>query len=205
MRGNWGKIRLAALILMVSFTCVPVAVSAADTWERGGMPLFQAVAQTSLEAQMLGEKPFQSRPAPLNSGADFLSNLASGLQMDQDGGAVMKLSHNLEMRISVLYDSEPGRIEPQKRNESSLLMKSSLDYRLLPNLQVGLNAYLYRPDSSDSLSLSRQFAERVMGLGPGLKYDLGRWSFMLKSQMETGSRERGGEGLQNTIRVWYAF
>jgi len=205
MQGKWGIAWLAAIIVLVSLTCAPLPGLAADTWNRGGMPLILAGAQTPMEAQMLGEKPFQSHPAPINPGAGFLSNLASGLQLDQDGGAALKLSHNLEMRISVLYDRDPARLEPQKRNESSLLMKSSIDYRLLPNLQVGLNAYLYRPDSSDSLSLSRQFGDRVMGLGPGLKYDLGRWSFMLKSQMETGSRERGGEGLQNTVRVWYAF
>ena len=69
-------------------------------------------------------------------------------------------------------------------------MKSSLDYRLLPNLQVGLNTYLYRPDAGDNLSLSRPFGDRVMGLGPGIKYDLGRWSFILKSQLETGNRDQ---------------
>jgi hypothetical protein len=158
-----------------------------------------------MEAQMLGEKPFQSRPAPFSPGQALLSGAGASLQMDQDGGTALKLSHNLEMRISVLYDREPGRLEPQKRNDSSLLMKSSLDYRLLPNLQVGLNAYLYRPESGDNLLLSRQFGDRIMGLGPGIKYDLGRWSFMLKSQLETGSRERGGDGMQSSARVWYAF
>jgi hypothetical protein len=44
-----------------------------------------------------------------------------------------------------------------------------------------------------------------MGLGPGLKYDLGRWSFLLKTQMETGNREHGVDALQGTVRVWYAF
>ena len=205
MQGKWGIASLAAIIVLVSLTCAPLTGLAAEGWEKGGMPLTLAGAQTAMEAQMLGEKPFQSRPAPINPGADFLSNLASGLQMDQDGGAVMKLSHNLEMRISVLYDSEPGRIEPQKRNESSLLMKSSLDYRLLPNLQVGLNADLYRPDSGDSLSLSRAFGDRVMGLGPGIKYDLGRWSFMLKSQLETGNRDQRADGMQSSVRVWCAF
>ncbi len=78
-------------------------------------------------------------------------------------------------------------------------MKSSLDYRLLPNLQVGLNAYLYRPDSADNLSLARQFGERVMGLGPGIKYDLGRWSFMLKSQLETGNRDQRADGMQSSV------
>jgi hypothetical protein len=205
MQGKWGRAGLAAVIVLVSLTCAPLPGLAAEGWERGGMPLILVGAQTPMEAQMLGEKPFQSHPAPGSPGTGFLSNLASGLQLDQDGGAALKLSHNLEMRISVLYDRDPARLEPQKRNETSLLMKSSIDYRLLPNLQVGLNAYLYRPDSGDSLSLSRQFGDRLMGLGPGLKYDLGRWSFMLKSQLETGSRERGADGMQSSVRVWYAF
>jgi hypothetical protein len=205
MQGKWGRAGLAAVIVLVSLTCAPLSGLAADTWNLGGMTLILAGAQTSMEAQMLGEKPFQSRPAPINPGAGFLSSIAPGLQLDQEGGAALKLSQNLEMRISFLYDRDPGRLEPQKRNESSLLMKSSIDYRLLPNLQVGLNAYLYRPDAGDGLSLSRQFGDRVMGLGPGLKYDLGRWSFMLKSQLETGNRERGGEGMQSSVRVWYAF
>ncbi len=205
MQGKWGIAWLAAILVLVSLTCAPLPGLAAEGWERGGMPLILAGAQTAMEAQMLGENPFQSRPAPANPGTDFLSNLASGLQLDQDGGAALKLSHNLEMRISVHYASEPGRLEPQKRNESSLLMKSSLAYRLLPNLQVGLNAYLYRPDSSDNL-LSRQFGgDRIMGLGPGIKYDLGRWSFMLKSQLETGNRDQRADGMQSSVRVWYAF
>ena len=44
-----------------------------------------------------------------------------------------------------------------------------------------------------------------MGLGPGIKYDLGRWSFLVKSQMETGNRDQRADGLQNWFRVWYAF
>lgn len=202
MRGNWGKIWVAALIVMVSLTCAPLAVSAADTWEKGGMPLFQTVAQTSLEAQMLGEKPFQTRTAPASPWAALLSG--TGLQLDQEGGTALKLPLNLEMHISVHYNREPAPIEPQKRTDS-LLMNSSLDYRLLPNLKVGLNAYLYRPDAGDNLSLVRPYGDRVMGLGPGIKYDLGRWSFLLKTQLETGNRDRGADGLQSTVRVWYAF
>jgi hypothetical protein len=41
-----------------------------------------------------------------------------------------------------------------------------------------------------------------MGFGPGIQYDLGRWSFMLRSQVESNPR---GEDLQNWFRVWYAF
>jgi hypothetical protein len=165
------------------------------------MPSFQAGAQTSLEAQMLGEKPFQTRPAPTNPWAALLSG--TGLQMDQDGGTALKLPLNLEMHISVHYNREPAQLEPQKRSDS-VLMSSSLDYRLLPNLKVGLNAYLYRPDT-DNLSLARPFGDRIMGVGPALKYDLGRWSFLLKTQLETGNRERGADGMQSSVRVWYAF
>jgi hypothetical protein len=43
-----------------------------------------------------------------------------------------------------------------------------------------------------------------LGVGPELKYDLGRWNFLLKSQLETGNRDQGKD-LQNWFRVWYAF
>lgn len=199
MRGNWGTIWLAALIVMVSLTFAPV-VSAADTWDKGGRP----GAQTPLEAQMLGEKPFQAQQAPVNSGAALLPGAMSGLQLNQNGGVALKLPFNLEMQISVRYNREPGTLEAQKRSDS-LLMNSSLDYRLLPNFKVGLNAYLYRPEPADNLSsLYKPFGDRIMGMGPAIKYDLGRWSFLLKSQVESGNRERGND-LQNTVRVWYAF
>ena len=61
MRGKWGKIWLAALMVTVSLSFLPLTAQAADTWERGGMPSVQASPQSSLEAQMLGEKPFQTR------------------------------------------------------------------------------------------------------------------------------------------------
>jgi hypothetical protein len=45
-----------------------------------------------------------------------------------------------------------------------------------------------------------------MGIGPELKYDLGRWSFLLKSQIEAGNRDQNqNKDLQNWFRVWYAF
>lgn len=208
MRGKWGLIWLALAAVTVGLTCVPLTGLAADSWDRGSMPLTLVSGQTPMEAQMLGEKPFQARPTPVTPGEALFSGGLSGMQVDQYGGSALKLPLNLEMRISVLYNrdnAEPAApIDPAKRGEASLLMKYSLDYRLLPNLKVGLNAYLYRPDPSDNLSLARPFGDRVMGMGPGLKYDLGRWSFLLKSQMETGSRERGSD-LQNTLRVWYAF
>lgn len=203
MRGNWGKFWLATLIVTVSLICAPLAVSVADAREKGGMPSLQMSAQTSMEAQMLGEKPFQTRPAPATPGSRLADSIP-GLRSDQDGGSALKLPYNLEMQISVHYNREPAALEPQKRSDS-LLMQSSLDYRLLPNFKVGLNAYLYRPDPGDNLSLYKPFGDRVMGLGPTLKYDLGNWSFLLKSQVETGNRDRSANELQSSVRVWYAF
>jgi hypothetical protein len=199
MRGKWRTAWLAVAAVTLSLICASLPGLAADAWDRGGMPLTLAGAPSPMEAQMLGEKPFQSRPATPGS----LLNPHPSLHLDQDGGAVLKLPQNLEMRISVLYNRDAAAIEPQKRGEASLLMQYSLDYRLLPNLNVGLNAYLYRPDPGENL-LARPFGDRVMGLGPGLKYDLGRWSFLMKSQLETGNREHGNS-LQNSVRVWYAF
>jgi hypothetical protein len=154
-----------------------------------------------MEAQMLGEKPFQAQPPRPETP---LLPSTPGLSLDSEGGATIRLPHNLEMRISVLYSREPS-LEPQRRPESSsLLLKYAMEYRLLPNLQVGLSGYLYRPDGGEGFSFGRAFGDRVMGVGPGLKYDLGRWSFVIRSQFEPGSRDRG-DNLQNWFRVWYAF
>jgi hypothetical protein len=80
-----------------------------------------------------------------------------------------------------------------------------MDYRVLANLRVGLNSYLYRP-SEEAFAFQRPLASQLLGVGPELKYDLGRWSFLLKSQVETGNRNPGqGKDLQNWFRVWYAF
>ncbi len=202
MRGNRGRIWLAVVSLALGLICVPSSGMAAETFATGAYPPFTlAAAQTPLEAQMLGEAPFQSHAAPQDA-AGLFSNLGSRLQLDGEGGAAIKLPLNLQLHISVLYAGDPGRIEPQKQSDS-MLMKTSLDYRLLPNLQVGLNAYLYRPEPGNNLSVAQPFGDRVMGVGPGLKYDLGRWSFVMKSQMETGARDRSD--LQNWFRVWYAF
>jgi hypothetical protein len=196
MWGKWGRAWLAALVVMVSLTCASAPGLAGDTWEQGGMPLALTAAQTPMEAQMLGEKPFHSSFPP----SSLFPGALSGLQLEEDGGAIVKLPLHLEMRISVLYNREPTPIEPQKLSDSRL-MNYSLDYCFLPNLRVGLNAYLYRADAADN-PLTRQFSGRAMGLGPGIKYDLGHWSFLLKSQMETGSQRND---LQNWFRVWYAF
>ncbi len=202
MRGNRGEIWLAVASLALGLLCAPSSGMALEPLATGGYPPFTlAAAQTPMEAQMLGEAPFQSRSAPKDAAALF-SNLGSRLQLDGNGGAAITLPYNLQLHISVLYAGDPGRIEPQKKSDS-MLMKSSLDYRLLPNLQVGLNAYLYRPEPGNNLSVAQPFGDRAMGLGPDLKYDLGRWSFVMMTQVESGARDRSD--LQNWFRVWYAF
>jgi len=126
------------------------------------------------------------------------------LKLHQDGGdAKLSLPLNTELHISIRYNREPNPAEPQPLSNSPLYMKYAVDYRVLSNLRVGLNSYLYRP-SEEGFPFQRPQATHRLGVGPELKYDLGRWSFLLKSQMETGNRDQG-QDLQNWFRVWYAF
>lgn len=203
MRAGRGMAWLAAIIWLSSLMGVPSPGMAAggDTWGAGmgwRLPILQIAAQSAMEAQMVGEKPTPapSQPRPVTS---LLPDHLPTLQLGQEGGAALKLHRNLEMHISFLYNREPSSPEPKRFSDSPLLAKYSMDYRLLTNLQVGLSGYLYRP-ADDVFSFQR----RVMGFGPEVKYDLGRWSFLVKSQMETGNRDRA-EGMQNWFRVWYAF
>jgi hypothetical protein len=107
------------------------------------------------------------------------------------------------MNISIRYNREPAPTEPQRLNKSPLYMKYAMDYRVLSNLRVGLNSYLYRP-AEEGFKFQRPLTSQFVGLGPEIKYDLGRWSFLIKSQLESGNREQGKD-LQNWLRVWYAF
>ena len=126
------------------------------------------------------------------------------LQLNSEGAdARVNLPLNTELNISIRYNREPGPADPQPLNKSPLYMKYAVDYRLVPNLRVGLNSYLYRP-AEEGFAFQRPMGNQLLGVGPELKYDLGRWSFLLKSQLETGNRDQGKD-LQNWFRVWYAF
>jgi hypothetical protein len=209
MRGRWGRMTwLVTAIWLASLVLIPLPALAADfggsTWGSRSLSFQPIEAKTSLEAQMLGEKPSQTNPSwPGKS----LFEAATGLTIDQDGAAI-KLPKNLELRISFLYDGNRAALQAERPVNSYLLFKYSMDYRILPNLQVGLSGFLYQP-GIDALDAQRRFGYggMAMGLGPGIKYDLGRWSFTLKSQLATGSRDRGegGPGMENWFRVWYAF
>jgi hypothetical protein len=201
MQAQGGKAWLIAAFLLVFIIFTPLSGWAGGSffWQDSGWrsPVILAGAQSSMEAQMLDEKA----PAPSRPGAAFLPNVTPSLQLGQDGTTI-RLPYNLEMNISVRYSRDPSAREPQRLSDSPLLMKYSMDYRLLPNLQVGLNSYLYRP-AEEGLPLPYRSGDRL-GFGPQLKYDLGNWSFLLKSQVESGNREQGHD-LQNWFRVWYAF
>ena len=199
MQAKWGLAWLVIAFWLLMVTCAPAPGLAAGDSAFRPLPILPISTQSSLEMQMQGEKPLP--PAGPNFFGVFPGQ---SLQLHNEGGeASFKLPFNTEMHISIRYNREPNPVDPQPLSNSSLYMKYSVDYRLLPNLRVGLNSYLYRP-SEEGFAFQRPMGNQLLGVGPELKYDLGRWSFLLKSQLETGNRDQGKD-LQNWFRVWYAF
>jgi hypothetical protein len=199
MQAKWGIAWLVTAIWLCALMWVPAPGLAAEDYAYRSLPILPIEAQSSLETQMLGEK----RLPP--AGPNFPGiHPAPSLQLLPEGGdASLKLPLNTELHISIRYNREPTPGDPQPLSKSPLYMKYAVDYRLLSNLRVGLNSYLYRP-AEDSFAFQRPMGNQLLGVGPELKYDLGRWSFLLKSQLETGNRDQGKD-LQNWFRVWYAF
>ncbi len=198
MRAKWGIAWLLTAFWLVTVTCAP-ALASGDSAFRF-LPILPIETQSSLETQMLGENP-QVPAVPKLPGIQAVPSL----QLHQDGDATLNLPRNMELHISIRYNREPAPVESPRLNNPTLYMKYAMDYRVLSNLRVGLNSYLYR-SSEEGFPFQRPLANQFLGVGPELKYDLGRWSFLLKSQMEAGNRNQGqGTDLQNWFRVWYAF
>jgi hypothetical protein len=197
MQAERGIAWLAAAFLLLAVTCAP-ALASGDFGSYRSIPILPIETQSSLGTQMLGEK---SQPPAVS----HLPGIQAGpsLQVYSDGDATVNLPRNLELNISIRYNQEPSPAEPQRLNNPTIYMKYAMDYRVLPNLRVGLNSYLYRP-AEEGFAFQRPLANQLLGVGPELKYDLGRWSFLLKSQVETGKLNQGKD-LQNWFRVWYAF
>ncbi|MEW6387630.1 MAG: hypothetical protein AB1491_08980 [Thermodesulfobacteriota bacterium] len=192
-------------LLALTFLASPglaAPVSSGPAYAHGGFPLVPVSAQTPMEVQMMGEKPLPSHSSPLWSSHSPLAEISPGLGSDRHG-TFFRLPGSLNLRISFLYSGESPALAAESPARPPLLFKYSMDFGVLPNLQVGLSGFLFHP-YADNLAFSRRYGNMAMGWGPGIKYDLGRWSFTLKSQLETGSRERG-EDLQNWFRIWYAF
>lgn len=118
--------------------------------------------------------------------------------------AKFQFAPSAELRVSFLYNQDPASGQTAIGPTSHLLFRYSLDYCIMPTLKVGLSGYLYKP-STDYFGWRNNlnFNEPAFGFGPGIHYDLGRWSFLLRSQLESGKKDR--ETLNNWFRVWYAF
>lgn len=140
-------------------------------------------------------EPGQGRSAPLEPADNNTAQMATRFQ----------LTPASELRVSFLYnqDQNPGQVPLSPA--SHVLFRYSMDYCIMPHLKVGISGYLYKPTTEYfPWRGNPQLAEPLYGIGPGIKYDLGRWSFLLRTQLETGTRDRG-EALHNWFRVWYAF
>jgi hypothetical protein len=159
--------------------------------------------QSLLEAQLFGEKPYSKNSHLLRAGRAPLSEILPGLGESADEGAALGFPHNLELRISFLYNDDNTVFSQERPIQSHLLFKYSMDYALLPNLRVGLRGFLYHPPEERAF-FQRRYGDMVFGFGPGIKYDLGSWSFTFQSLVDTGSRDRR-DGFHNWFRVWYAF
>ncbi|MFZ5450440.1 MAG: hypothetical protein ACOZF2_01005 [Thermodesulfobacteriota bacterium] len=201
MQGRRGITWLVLIMGLALSICLPGQTTASNAgwWRLAKVspPSVVPAASSSLDAQTLGEKPV----LPTSNKLRITTN-PQELTNQEDSSASVKFPYNLELNVSFLYNQNNPALTPGRPGGSLPLFNYSMDYRLLPNLKVGLSGYLYYPDQG--LSMNRPFGERVMGLGPGLKYDLGSWSFVVKSQVETGHWDRG-EDLQNWLRVWYVF
>ena len=196
MQAKRGIAWLLAAFLLLAGMCVPGL--AAGDYAFKSLPILPIEAQSSLETQMLGENP---HPAALSKfpGMEAIPSL----KLHSDNEATLTLPRKFELNISIRYNRDPSQVETQHLGNPSLYMKYAMDYRVLTNLRVGLNSYLYRP-SEEKFAFQHPVANQLLGVGPELKYDLGRWSFLLKSQVESGNLNQGKD-LQNWFRVWYAF
>ena len=199
MQAERGIAWLVTALSLLMLICVTTPGLATGDSASGSLSILPIAAQSSLESQMQGEKPLP----PAGSHFPGIQPVPS-LQLHKEGAdAGLKLPLNTELNISIRYNREPSPGETQPLSKSPLYMKYAVDYRLLPNLRVGLNSYLYRP-SEEGFPFQNSLASPLVGVGPELKYDLGRWNFLLKSQVESGNRDQGKD-LQNWFRVWYAF
>jgi len=196
---------MARLVVAVGFFCLVLLPGAgwggglqSAKWGWSGKdasPEFQMAAQGPLEAQVIGKQSSPAKTFQL-----WPNRPPMGLKQDAD---TLKLPGNLEVRVSFLYHREHAFFTEDRPIESHMLFQYSMDYGVLPNLQVGLTGFFYHPQSDD-LVLQKKYGNLALGWGPGIKYDLGRWSFTFSSQLTPGYGEQQKD-LHNWFRVWYAF
>lgn len=205
MLGQRGKTWLVTSLWLLCLVITPGFISAAtphhstSSWPTWISPI--STETSPMEAQLLGDKPYSRDSLLLWTSRSPLAEILPGL--GESEGTVLRFPHDVELRISFLYNGDKTALSQERPIQSHLLFKYSMDYSLLPNLRVGLSGFLYHP-SEERMYFQRRYGDMVMGFGPGIKYDLGRWSFTFQSQVNTGNRDRR-EGFQNWFRVWYAF
>jgi hypothetical protein len=168
--------------------------------------------KSSLEAQMTN--PREAEPAITFSFRERLRNILPGRRsgvfdnLDKDSHqmtAKFQFSPAMELRVSFLYNQDQTAGHAAVGPTSHLLFRYSMDYCIMPKLRVGMSGYLYKPPTDYfAWRNSLNFNDPVYGFGPAIQYDLGRWSFLLRSQLQTGNPNRG-ESLNSWFRVWYAF
>ena len=205
MLGQRGKTWLSASIwlLMVITVFWPAAGTAASpafpAFRGWSAPFIVVTAQSPLEFQLRGDRP--SSPPSLGA-PSYLQDICP--PMEGAGESTLHLPKNF--RISFRYNSESPVGGAERFTQPPLLFKYSMDYCLSSKLKVGLSGFLYQPPA-DHLSFLRQKTDLLMGWGPSLKYDLGRWNFTFQSQVSQAEKVRpeDGKDLQGWFRVWYAF
>ena len=218
-----GRIRLQRL-LAICFLGVAILVGAVCP-ASASIPPNDPVGQTyflplcppknSLEMQI--RDPKEAEPGVTVSFGDRLPVISSGQRpggsanfdsLDKNSHqmtAKFQFSPSAELRVSFLYNQDQPSGHSPMGPASHLLFRYSMDYCIMPTLKVGMSGYLYKPPTDYfSWRNNLNFSDPVYGIGPGVKYDLGRWSFLLRSQLEPGTKDRG-EALHNWFRVWYAF
>jgi hypothetical protein len=80
-----------------------------------------------------------------------------------------------------------------------------VDYEVIPKLRIGAAGYYYTQTTGDVVDGTNVgFHGRGFAIGPGIKYDVGRFCFAVISQFELATINRP-EGIRNWVRLWYAF
>ena len=200
--GPWGQGALLAVLLNLICSLIPAAadpgLQPSDSWLglRGGeVQLLAPGNKTRLEREQAPALRLNSPgPEVVVENQENPSRLA----------ATLRLTPTTELRLSFLYRQDQPSNNFGTSGSSHLLMQYSMDYLVMPNLRVGLYGYLYKPPTEYQYWRPFQPETPQLGFGPGLKYDLGRWSFLLRSQLEAGTKDHK-ESLQNWFRVWYSF
>jgi hypothetical protein len=79
-------------------------------------------------------------------------------------------------------------------------------YEIFKGLRLGLNGYYLRQITDDKLDGDDQAGskERILGIGPGLKYTYGQLSFYLNAYHETAAENRP-EGFRGILRLSMVF